>query len=193
MQPDSKTSSSGVASAPTSTLTPDSGPGVAYGKAFVSRLREQGVSGAGILRPLIDDLNARAAMSAFDKATAARVACNAQGAPDWGAGPVVAMPNGDLIVTPRMVAKEGPVLIVKPDGVVLRGTAGVDMLNETTYVISNVVEGAGPPRQFGSRKQAALSQNFERDVARHLSSYEPALWGDPLTSPPERLAQRSTA
>jgi len=24
------------------------------------------------------------------------------------------MPNGDLIVTPRMVAKEGPVLIVKP-------------------------------------------------------------------------------
>ncbi len=144
--PDSETSSSGVASAPTSTLTPDSGPGVAYGKAFVRSLREHGVRGAGILRPLIDDLNARAAMSPFDKATAARVACNAQGTPDWGAGPVVAMPNGDLIVTPRMVAKEGPVLIVKPDGVVLRGTAGIDMLNETTYVVSNVVEGKWPAK-----------------------------------------------
>jgi hypothetical protein len=145
-QPDSETSSPGVASAPTSTLTPDSGPGVAWGKAFVARLREQGVSGAGILRPLIDDLNARAALSPFDKATAARVACNAQGTPDWGAGPVVAMPNGDLIVTPRMVAKEGPVLIVKPDGGVLRGTAGIDMLNETTYVVSNVIEGRWPAK-----------------------------------------------
>jgi hypothetical protein len=145
-QPDSETSSSGATSAPTSTLTPDSGPGVAYGKAFVTRLREHGVSGAGILRPLIDDLNVCAAMSAFDKATAARVACNAQDTPDWGAGPVVAMPNGDLIVTPRMVSKEGPVLIVKPNGVVLRGTAGVDMLDETTYVISNVIEGKWPAR-----------------------------------------------
>jgi hypothetical protein len=145
-EPDSETSAPGVTSAPTSTLTPDSGPGVAYGKAFVNRLRENRVSGAGILRPLIDDLNAQAAMSAFDKATAARVACNVQDTPDWGAGPVVAMPNGDLIVTPRMVAQEGPVLIVKPDGAVLRGTAGVDMLDETTYVISNVIEGKWPAR-----------------------------------------------
>ena len=66
-QPDSETSSPGAASAPTSTLTPDCGPGVAWGKAFAGRLREHGVSGAGILRPLIDELNARAAMSAFDK------------------------------------------------------------------------------------------------------------------------------
>jgi hypothetical protein len=43
-----------------------------------------------------------------------------------------------------MVAKEGPVLIVKPDGVVLRGTAGIDMLDETTYVVSNVIEGKWP-------------------------------------------------
>jgi hypothetical protein len=145
-QPDAVTGSRAVTSAPTSTLTPDSGPGVAYGKAFVARLREQGLSGAGILRPLIDDLNARTAMSPFDKATAARVTCNAQDAPNWGAGPVVAMPNGDLIVTSRMVAKEGPVLIVKPDGVVLRGTAGIDMLDETTYVISNVIEGKWPAK-----------------------------------------------
>jgi len=135
-----------VTSAPTSTLTPDSGPGVAYGKAFAARLREQGLSGAGILRPLIDDLNAQTAMSPFDKATAARVACNAQDTPNWGAGPVVAMPNGDLIVTSRMVDKEGPVLIVKPDGVVRRGTAGIDMLDETTYVISNVIEGKWPAK-----------------------------------------------
>ena len=135
-----------MTSAPTSTLTPDSGPGVAYGKAFAARLREQGLSGAGILRPLIDDLNAQTAMSPFDKATAARVACNAQDTPNWGAGPVVAMPNGDLIVTSRMVDKEGPVLIVKPDGVVLRGTAGIDMLDETTYVISNVIEGKWPAK-----------------------------------------------
>ena len=145
-QPDSETSSPDVTSASASTLTPDSGPGVAYGKAFVAHLRERGVSGAGILRPLIDDLNARAEMSAFDKATAARVACNTQDTPDWGAGPVVAMPNGDLIVTPKMVAREGPVLVVKPDGAVLRGTAGVDMLDETTYIISNVVEGKWPAK-----------------------------------------------
>jgi len=145
-QPDAVTESSAVTSAPTSTLTPDSGPGVAYGKAFVARLKERGLSGAGILRPLIDDLNARAAMSPFDKATAARVVCNAQDTPNWGAGPVVAMPNGDLILTSRMVAKEGPVLIVKPDGAVLRGTAGIDMLDETTYVISNVIEGKWPAK-----------------------------------------------
>jgi hypothetical protein len=145
MQPDVLTASSAT-SAPTSTRTPDSGPGVAYGKAFVARLRERGVSGAGILRPLIDDLNAQAAMSPFDKATAARVACNTQDTPNWGAGPVVAMSNGDLIVTSRMVAKEGPVLIVKPDGAVLRGVAGIDMLDETTYVVSNVIEGRWPAK-----------------------------------------------
>jgi hypothetical protein len=154
-QSDSETSSPGVASAPTSTLTPDCGPGVAYGKAFAHRLRDRGVSGAGILRPLIDDLNARAEMPPFDKATAARVACNAQGTPDWGAGPVVAMPNGDLIVTPRMVAKEGPVLIVKPDGAVLRGTAGIDMLNETIYVVSNVIEGTWPAKAIWIAGSAA--------------------------------------
>lgn len=145
-QQDSETASPRLTSAPTSTLTPDSGPGVAYGKAFVIRMREQGVSGGGILRPLIDDLNARTTMSAFDKATAARVACNTQDTADWRAGPVVAMPNGDLIVTSKMVAREGPVLIVKPDGAVLRGTAGIDMLDQTTYVISNVIEGKWPAR-----------------------------------------------
>jgi hypothetical protein len=145
-QPDRETSSPGAASAPSSTLTPDSGPGVAWGKAFTGRMREQGVSGAGILRPLIDALNAHASMPAFDKATAARVACNTQSAPDWGAGPVVTMPNGDLIVTSKMIAQEGPVLIVKPDGAVLRGTARIDMLDETTYVVWNVIEGKWPAR-----------------------------------------------
>ena len=67
---------------------------------------------AGVLRPLIDDLNAQTAMSPADKATAARVAYG-QGTPDWGAGPVVTMPNGDLMVTSRIVATEAPVLIVK--------------------------------------------------------------------------------
>jgi hypothetical protein len=143
-QPDVESSSPGGTSAPTSTLTPDRGPGVTYGKAFAARLREQGISGAAILRPLVDDLNALAALSPVDKATAARVACNAQDAPNWGAGPVVVMPNGDLIVTSRMVAKEAPVLIVKPNGVVLRGTAGIDMLDETSYVVSNVIEGTWP-------------------------------------------------
>jgi hypothetical protein len=45
-----------------------------------------------------------------------------------------------------MVAKEGPVLIVKPDGRVVRGTAGIDMLDEATYVVSNVIEGAWPAK-----------------------------------------------
>jgi hypothetical protein len=145
-QPDAATASPAATSAPASTLTPDSGPGVAYGNALAARLRAQGVSGAGILRPLIADLDAQAALSPRDKATAARVACNTQGTPDWGAGPLAAMPNGDLIVTSRMVDKEGPVLIVKPDGAVVRGTAGIDMLDATTYVVSNVVEGKWPAR-----------------------------------------------
>src|SRR5436305_735440 len=117
-QPDAPAASPAATSAPTSTLTPDSGPGVAYGKAFAAALRAQGVSGAGVLRPLIDDLNAQTAMSPADKATAARVACNTQVAPGWGAGAVVTMPNGDLIVTARMHSPEAPVLVVKPDGAV---------------------------------------------------------------------------
>ena len=145
-QSDSETLSHGVASAPTSTLTPDIGPGVAHGRAFAATLRAQGVSGAGVLRPLIDDLNAQTAMSPIDKATAARVACNAQATPGWGAGPVVVMPNGDLIVTARMHAPEAPVLVVKPDGVVLRGAASIEMLDETTCRVSNVTEGAWPSR-----------------------------------------------
>jgi len=154
MQPsDAATASHAATSAPTSTLTPDTGPGVAYGKAFVVSLREHGVSGAGILRPLIDELNAQAAMSPVDKATAARVACNTQDTPNWGAGPVVAMPNGDLVVTSRMVDKEGPVLIVKPDGAVVRGIASIDMLDATTYVVSNVIEGRWPPGRCGSARR----------------------------------------
>jgi hypothetical protein len=127
-------------------LTPDVGPGVAYGNAFVATLKARGLTGAAVLRPLIDDLNAQTTMSAIDKATAARVTCNAQGTADWGAGPVVTMPSGDMIVTSRMVALEGPVLVVKPDGAVLRGTARIDMLDATTYVISNVVEGSWPAK-----------------------------------------------
>lgn len=146
MQPADSNSAPRGASEPTSTRVPDSGPGVAYGEALVARLRECGISGAGILRPLIDDLATCAGLSPFDKATAARVACNRQGMPDWGAGPVVAMPNGDFIVPSRLVAKEGPVLIVKPDGAVLRGTAAVDLLDETTFVISNVIEGQWPAK-----------------------------------------------
>jgi hypothetical protein len=56
------------------------------------------------------------------------------------------MPNGDLVVTSRMVDKEGPVLIVKPDGAVVRGIASIDMLDATTYVVSNVIEGKWPAR-----------------------------------------------
>jgi len=104
------------------------------------------VSGAGVLRPLIDDLNAETAMSPADKATAARVACNAQSTPGWGAGPVIVMPNGDLIVTSRMHSPEAPVLVVKPDGAVLRGTACIEMLDETTCRVSNVREGKWPSR-----------------------------------------------
>jgi hypothetical protein len=133
-------------SAPTSALTPDSGPGVAYGKAFVATLTAQGVSGASVLRPLIDELNARTAMSPADKATAARVVCNSQSTPGWGAGPVVIMPNGDFIVTPRIHATDTAVLVVKPDGAVLRGTANVEMFDETTYRVSAVREGEWPPK-----------------------------------------------
>ena len=105
---DGITASRAGTSVPTSKLTPDIGPGVAYGRAFAARLQQRGLGAAGILRPLIDDLNAQAAMSPLDKATAARVACNAQGVQDWGAGPVVAMPNGDLIVAPGREGWAGP-------------------------------------------------------------------------------------
>jgi hypothetical protein len=104
------------------------------------------MTGAGVLRPLIDDLNAQAAMAPADKATAARVACNAQSTPGWGAGPVVVMPNGDLIVTSRMHSPDAPVLVVKPDGAVQRGTAYVEMLDETTCRVSNVREGEWPAK-----------------------------------------------
>jgi hypothetical protein len=134
-----------AASAPT-TVAPDTGPGVAYGQAFVATLKTRGVSGAGVLRPLIDDLNAQAAMAPADKATAARVACNAQSTPGWGAGPIVTMPNGDLIVTSRMHATEGPVLVIKPDGAVLRGTANLEFFDEATCRVSNVIEGAWPAK-----------------------------------------------
>ncbi len=144
--PDAIAASPAGTSAPTSTLTPDSGPGDAYGKTFVAALRAQGITGAGVLRPLIAELNAQTAMSPTDKATAARVACNAQGTPGWGAGPVVAMPNGDLVVTSRMCAPEAPVLVVKPDGAVLRGTASIEMLDATTCRVSNVTEGAWPSK-----------------------------------------------
>jgi hypothetical protein len=133
-------------SAPTSTLAPDAGPGAAYGTAFVAASSAQGLSGAGVLRPLIDDLNAQTAMSPVDKATAARVACNAQSTPGWGAGPVVVMPNGDLIVTSRMHSPEASVLVVKPDGAVLRGAACIEMLDETTCRVSNVREGKWPSK-----------------------------------------------
>src|SRR5260221_11715618 len=95
-------------SAPTSTLTPDTGPGVAYGTAFVAASRAQGVSGAGVLRPLIDDLNARTAMSPADKAIAARGSCNPQSTPGWGAGPVVIRPNDDVFVTSRTHSPAAP-------------------------------------------------------------------------------------
>jgi hypothetical protein len=133
-------------SAPTSTLTSDTGPGAAYGAAYAAASRAQGLSGAGVLRPLIDVLNAQTAMSPADKATAARVACNAQNTPGWGAGPVVVMPNGDLIVTSRMHSPDAPVLVVKPEGAVLRGTAYVEMLDETTCRVSDVREGQWPSR-----------------------------------------------
>ena len=84
------------------------------------------------------------------------------------------MPNGDLIVTPRQVAKEGPVPIVKLDSVVLRGTAGIDMLDETPYVISNVIEGKWPAmadvdrpiRMKRQRKPGAVGE-FGGNVAHH--------------------------
>jgi hypothetical protein len=133
-------------SAPTSSLTADTGPGVAYGKAFVAEVKARGLSAGAILRPLIDDLNAQHAMAPADKATAARVACNAQGTPNWGAGPVVTMPNGDLIVTSKMHATEAPVLVVKPDGAVLRGTANIEFLDEHTCRVSNVIEGRWPAK-----------------------------------------------
>jgi len=145
-QPASFAGAAAATSAPASALTPDSGPGVAYGKAFAATLRARGISGAGILLPLIDDLNAQGAMSPADKATAARVACNAQDTPGWGAGPVVTMPNGDLIVTSKMHATEAPVLVVKPDGAVLRGAANIEVLDETTCRVSNVTEGEWPSK-----------------------------------------------
>jgi len=147
---------------------------VAYGKAFVNSLREHGVSGAGILRPLIDDLNARAAMSPFDKATAALSRpANAQDIPELGRGPVVAMPNGDLIVTPRMVAKEGPVLIAQARrAVVLRGTAASICSTRRSYVISNVIEGKWPAkgnvdRSIGMkcRRKPGAVDEFGRNVS----------------------------
>jgi hypothetical protein len=111
---------------------------VVYGKDLAAKLKTQGLTGPKILGPLREDLNAQTNMSAHDKATAARVACASQGT-TWGPGPVVAMPNGDFVVTPRAANPTGPVLIVKPDGTVVRGNANVE-LDGLTYKVSNVTE-----------------------------------------------------
>jgi len=44
------------------------------------------------------------------------------------------------------MAPEAPVLVVKPDGAVLRGAANIEMLDETTCRVSNVTEGAWPAK-----------------------------------------------
>jgi hypothetical protein len=134
LAPKSSTAQVGTASA----LAPDAGPGVVYGKDLAAKLKTQGLTGPKILGPLREDLNAQTNMSAHDKATAARVACASQGT-TWGPGPVVAMPNGDFVVTPRAANPTGPVLIVKPDGTVVRGNANVE-LDGLTYKVSNVTE-----------------------------------------------------
>ncbi len=125
-----------------SLLGAESGPGVASGEALAERLRAEGVRGPGILRPLVADLNAQTAMAAEDKAVAATSACNAQGR-TFGAGPVVRMPDGSFIVTPRQPALGAPVLIVTREGAVLRGNADVVLTPDLrAYQVSNVV-----PRQ----------------------------------------------
>jgi len=43
-----------------------------------------------------------------------------------------------------MHATEAPVLVVKPDGAVLRGTANIEMVDEHTCRVSDVVEGVWP-------------------------------------------------
>jgi len=114
------------------------GPGVAYGQQAAARLATQGKTGAAILRPLVDDLNAQPNLTPIDKATAMQVACNSQGS-TFGAGPIAQMPNGNLVVTPRAPNPTAPVIIVQPNGTVLRGNANVTLVNNNTaYQVSNV-------------------------------------------------------
>ena len=114
------------------------GPGVAYGQQAAARLAAQGKTGPAILRPLTQELNAQPTMTPMDKATAMQVACNAQGE-TFGAGPIAQMPNGDLVVTPRAPNPTAPVVIVQPNGTVLRGNAKIILVNNnTSYQVSNV-------------------------------------------------------
>lgn len=113
------------------------GPGVAYGQQAAARLAQQGKTGPAILRPLTDELNAQANMTPMEKATAMQSACNAQ--KSFGAGPIATMPNNDLVVTSRAPLPNAPVIIVKADGTVLRGTADIALVdNNTAFKVSNV-------------------------------------------------------
>jgi hypothetical protein len=118
------------------------GPGVAYGEQAAARLAAQGKIGPRILRPLTQELNA-SNLSPADRATAMQVACNRQGA-TFGAGPIARMANGNLVVTSREAFNKAPVIVVKPDGTVLRAAADLAYIRDsnglvTAYSVSNVV------------------------------------------------------
>jgi uncharacterized protein DUF4157 len=113
------------------------GPGVAYGKQAAARLAAQGKTAQKILGPLAEELNAQPNMSPMDKATAIRVACNQQGT-TWGAGPIAEMGNGNLVVTPRAANPSAHVMIVQPNGTVVRGTASIEQLENAAVRVSNV-------------------------------------------------------
>jgi hypothetical protein len=107
------------------------GPGVAYGKSVASRSAAQGKTSGAFIRPVIAELNAQPQLTPMDRATAMRVACNSQGE-TFGAGPIVQMPDGDLVVTPRAANPSAPVVIVKPDGNMMRGNAYVKLVDGNT-------------------------------------------------------------
>jgi hypothetical protein len=107
-------------------------------------LRAEGRVGPAIVRPLVNELNRQASISAAEKADAAHAAGAKQAEftrGTWGVGPLARMPNGDFVVPSRAPFPKAPVIIIKSNGRVLVGKADLELVNNMSAMkISNVTE-----------------------------------------------------
>lgn len=113
--------------------TPDAqGPGADHGTNLGKRLSAQGKAVQGVRGPVIADVNAQTGMSQAAKAAAVQAAVNTQ-RPNFGAGPIVKMPNGDMVVTSRVPLAKAPVIVVKLNGTTVRGMAKIEAMDNFTW------------------------------------------------------------
>jgi hypothetical protein len=104
-------------------------PGSGYGKELGGRLKAQGKTGPAAFKPIMEDLSGQPGVANIDKADAAKAAVDAS-LPTFGSGPVVKM-GDNYVVTSRVAFEKAPVIVVKPDGSLVRGM--VDIVQDGIY------------------------------------------------------------